>query len=225
MNFCVIKTVQNYLVFSFDRFSTQVFFILLCIMMLACSVSFILLNHLGVARKFYATVQTTVDENACYYNSVEMQLSNESSVGDGAVVAKEVRRGSCRSRKNSATLQKTAENAQGSTPENIVGLTRKDYVYLLIIIAFINALSNGVLPAVSSYSSLPYGPNTYHLAATLGNMANPVACLIAVFLPMHSFFGIGVFTVISTGRLIIYVFFFFFVTSVQFRLHSCFFSD
>ena len=195
------------------RFSTGVFFILLCIMMLACSVSFLLLNYLGVARKFYSTVRTTVDENACYYNSVELQLSSDSAIGQDDTTVKPRDAGDNTKNsekpvtdirkvdeKSTAIIDKPPETSNRHVSENSVTLTRKNYIYFLSIIAFINALSNGVLPAVSSYSSLPYGPQAYHLAATLGNMANPVACLVAVFLPMHSFIGIGIFTVISTGN-------------------------
>jgi len=171
-------------------------------MMLACSVAFILLNYLGVARKFYSSVRTTNDENACYYNSVEMQLSSDSAIGQGSAVGQDCTVGHeptsvqpSETEKNTdekseriATVEKSlvltdidkpVENTSDSNRELAVRLIRKDYIYLLTIIGFINALSNGVLPAVSSYTSLPYGPKAYHLAATLGNMAYPVAWFIA----------------------------------------------
>lgn len=166
-------------------------------MMLACSISFVLLNYLGVARKFYSNVSSypdglKVEDNKCYYNSVEMQNSNESQIDktDDAVP------------KNFEANQPepTNEPTVNETPAtDTVLLKKSDYAYYLTIIAFINCASNGILPAVSSYSSLPYGSTAYHLSACLGNMANPLACLIAVFLPMHSSFGIGCFTLFATG--------------------------
>lgn len=46
-----------------------------------------------------------------------------------------------------------------------------------------SSLTNGVLPSVQSYSCLPYGNTAYHLSATLSSMANPLACIVAMFLP------------------------------------------
>ena len=174
-------------------------------MMLACSVAFILLNYLGVARTFYSNLsssggQTGAENAGCSYSSMELQNSNESSPGiDPSVAVKpdDIDKAELKDPdKTGENLRLPQDNAPAPT------LTVKNYIYLLSIIAFTNALSNGVLPAVSSYSSLPYGPMTYHLSASLGNMANPVACIIAVFLPMRSFWGIGGCTVLATGMCI-----------------------
>lgn len=56
------------------------------------------------------------------------------------------------------------------------------WVGVLALMACLNALSNGVLPSVQSYSCMPYGAQAYHLAVTLGAMANPAACLAGVWL-------------------------------------------
>lgn len=58
------------------------------------------------------------------------------------------------------------------TPQNI---------YLLALLAVSNALTNGVLPSVQSFSCLPYGTMTFHLSVVLGNIANPLACFLAMF--------------------------------------------
>lgn len=55
-----------------------------------------------------------------------------------------------------------------------------------VLVAFVNALTNGVLPSVQTYSCLSYGPVAYHLSATLSSMANPLACFISMFLPNRS---------------------------------------
>uniref|UniRef100_A0A3B3T288 Riboflavin transporter n=1 Tax=Paramormyrops kingsleyae TaxID=1676925 RepID=A0A3B3T288_9TELE len=54
-------------------------------------------------------------------------------------------------------------------------------IYLLVLLGVSNALSNGVLPSVQSFSCLPYGTMTYHLSVVLGNIANPLACFVAMF--------------------------------------------
>lgn len=58
--------------------------------------------------------------------------------------------------------------------------------YIFGILTWVNALSNTVLPSVQSYSCLPYGNSAYHLSATLAALSNPLACFIAMFLPIRS---------------------------------------
>lgn len=59
-------------------------------------------------------------------------------------------------------------------------------LFIYGLVAFVNALTNGVLPSVQTYSCLSYGPVAYHLSATLSSMANPLACFLSVFLPSRS---------------------------------------
>ncbi|XP_063395199.1 solute carrier family 52, riboflavin transporter, member 3 isoform X1 [Cydia fagiglandana] len=63
-----------------------------------------------------------------------------------------------------------------------VALHRGRWLFVLVLMGVLNALSNGVLPSVQSYSCMPYGNLAYHLAVTLGAMANPAACLAGVWL-------------------------------------------
>lgn len=59
-------------------------------------------------------------------------------------------------------------------------------IYLLFLLAISNALTNGVLPSVQSFSCLPYSPMTFHLSVVLGNIANPLACFLAMFVVLRS---------------------------------------
>ncbi|KAM4864820.1 solute carrier family 52, riboflavin transporter, member 2 [Thomomys bottae] len=61
---------------------------------------------------------------------------------------------------------------------------------LLGLLAVNNALTNGVLPAVQSFSSLPYGRLAYHLAVVLGSSANPLACFLAMAVLCRSLAGL-----------------------------------
>lgn len=54
-------------------------------------------------------------------------------------------------------------------------------IYLLLLLAVSNALTNGVLPSVQSFTCLPYSTMTFHLSVVLGNIANPLACILAMF--------------------------------------------
>jgi riboflavin transporter 2 len=60
-----------------------------------------------------------------------------------------------------------------------------EVTFIFVVLAWVNALTNAVLPSVQSYSCLPYGNQAYHLAATMAAVANPVACFIAMFLPLR----------------------------------------
>ncbi|XP_006011167.1 solute carrier family 52, riboflavin transporter, member 2 [Latimeria chalumnae] len=64
-------------------------------------------------------------------------------------------------------------------------------IYLLALLGVSNALTNGVLPSVQSYSCLPYGSMAFHLSVVLGNIANPVACFVAMFVLCRSSLGLG----------------------------------
>ncbi|XP_061679929.1 solute carrier family 52, riboflavin transporter, member 2 [Syngnathoides biaculeatus] len=69
--------------------------------------------------------------------------------------------------------------------------TRRN-VYLLALLAVSNALTNGVLPSVQSFTCLPYGSLTFHLSVVLGNIANPLACFLAMFVILRSSARLGV---------------------------------
>lgn len=66
-------------------------------------------------------------------------------------------------------------------PENRCRITRRHYVILLLIQAWASLLTFGFLPAIQSYSCLPYGPRALHMAVTLCGIAYPVACVLGMF--------------------------------------------
>ncbi|XP_010786100.1 solute carrier family 52, riboflavin transporter, member 2 [Notothenia coriiceps] len=67
----------------------------------------------------------------------------------------------------------------------------KRNIYLLFLLAISNALTNGVLPSVQSFTCLPYGTMTFHLSVVLGNIANPLACFVAMFVVLRSSTGLS----------------------------------
>ncbi|XP_072266686.1 solute carrier family 52, riboflavin transporter, member 3-B-like [Pyxicephalus adspersus] len=75
-------------------------------------------------------------------------------------------------------------------------LCEKIFIYL--VLAWVNALTNAVLPAVQTYSCMPYGGRIYHLAATLASMANPLACGIAMYLPNRSLVMVGALSLVGS---------------------------
>lgn len=72
-------------------------------------------------------------------------------------------------------------------------------VFIYLILAWVNALTNAVLPSIQTYSCMPYGGRTYHLAATLASIANPFACGVAMYLPNRCLVTVGGLTVIGSA--------------------------
>ncbi|XP_018431287.1 PREDICTED: solute carrier family 52, riboflavin transporter, member 3-B-like [Nanorana parkeri] len=71
-------------------------------------------------------------------------------------------------------------------------------IFIFLVLAWVNALTNAVLPSVQTYSCMPYGGRVYHLAATLASMANPLACGIAMYLPNRSLVTVGVLSLVGS---------------------------
>ncbi|XP_038616237.1 solute carrier family 52, riboflavin transporter, member 2 [Tachyglossus aculeatus] len=71
--------------------------------------------------------------------------------------------------------------------------------YLLGLLALVNALTNGVLPAIQSYSCLPYGRTAYHLAVVLSNVANTLACFVAMAVLCRTALGLAALALAGTA--------------------------
>ncbi|XP_006860790.1 PREDICTED: solute carrier family 52, riboflavin transporter, member 3 [Chrysochloris asiatica] len=88
---------------------------------------------------------------------------------------------------------------QGPVEEKTASLHPVQLAFIYLLVAFVNAFTNGVLPSVQTYSCLSYGPVIYHLSATLSNMANPLACFVTMFLPLRSLPFLGGLVMLGTG--------------------------
>ncbi|XP_063780824.1 solute carrier family 52, riboflavin transporter, member 3-B-like [Pseudophryne corroboree] len=64
-------------------------------------------------------------------------------------------------------------------------------IFIYLVLAWVNALTNAILPAVMTYSCIPYGGHVYHLTAALASMANPLACGLAMCLTSRSLLTVG----------------------------------
>lgn len=71
------------------------------------------------------------------------------------------------------------------------------YAYLLLLTATINGISNGILPAIQSYASLPYGNKPFSFSVLFGIIANPLACFLAYFFPTKNIIYITVLTILG----------------------------
>ncbi|XP_068180044.1 solute carrier family 52, riboflavin transporter, member 3-B [Antennarius striatus] len=162
------------------KFSVQVFFIFLSVMMVICLVAFLILNyHPAVARQRM---------NDLYFSDLANgEREHALSLRDKAPEQKPM----------ISPLNVTMREPRSSFGKGTY--SKPEVLFIFVILAWVNALTNAVLPSVQSYSCLPYGNMAYHLAATMAAVANPVACFIAMFMPIRSLNLMGLLTVIGSG--------------------------
>lgn len=138
----------------------MVFFLLLSFMMACCLVSFFFLQrharHWKISTKDFLTSQITLSS----IPSLKEDLGPPGPVD--------------------------SSKSQGHLQEKTARHYPAHLIFTYILVAFVNVLTNGVLPSVQTYSCLSYGPVAYHLAVTLSSMANPLACFFSMFLPTRS---------------------------------------
>lgn len=164
-----------------SSFSVQIFFLFLSAMMVVCLAAFILLNcHPAVARERNTNL---------YYDSDLVQEKREQGLSLHAQSPEQ---------KPMISLHET-DRWEPRSSFGKGNYSNFEVVFIFVVLAWVNALTNAVLPSVQSYSSLPYGNQAYHLAATMAAVANPVACFIAMFVPQRSLIFMGVLTLIGTG--------------------------
>lgn len=155
------------------NFSPMVFFLLLAFMMACCLVSFFFLQrrprHWKISTEDLLTSQITLSS----IRSLKEDLGPPGPVD--------------------------SSKSQGHLQEKTARHYPAHLIFTYILVAFVNVLTNGVLPSVQTYSCLSYGPVAYHLAVTLSSMANPLACFFSMFLPTRSLPFLTVLTVLGTG--------------------------
>uniref|UniRef100_A0A5F9CB92 Riboflavin transporter n=1 Tax=Oryctolagus cuniculus TaxID=9986 RepID=A0A5F9CB92_RABIT len=140
------------------RFAPLLFFLLLALMMAGCLVAFLLLQR----------------RPRCPETSIEELLSSE-------VTLHSIRPRDEKGRGPPGLADSSKGPGRGEEPCITPWAAQLGFIYALV--AFVNALTNSVLPAVQTYSCLSYGTVAYHLSATLSSMANPLACFLSMFLP------------------------------------------
>ncbi|KAL6460420.1 hypothetical protein MHYP_G00303860 [Metynnis hypsauchen] len=145
------------------KFSAEAFFFFLAAMMLVCLVAFLLLNHLPAVTRERSVSRSRRGVAARNANAPERTHMMDSLKGEQKINSK-------------------FGTGTYSWPQ---------VVYIFVILAWANALTNSVLPSIQSYSCLPYGNQAYHWSATMASVANPVACFIAMFYSQRSLVLMG----------------------------------
>jgi riboflavin transporter 2 len=183
-------------IYSEPRFSAQIFFILLLLTMCISWVAFILLNTLKAAKK--ERIEISPKESS-------MEKKNEQHKESSGA---QVQQYETQPVESVSTVEQKFYSQSHLLSNSISRLSRERFIGLLITQSFICALTNGVLPAIQTYSCLPYGNLAYHFAITLASMSNPIACFFAFFfspnahkrsLPIVIIFGLlcGIYIIIT----------------------------
>uniref|UniRef100_A0A8C2WJP8 Riboflavin transporter n=1 Tax=Cyclopterus lumpus TaxID=8103 RepID=A0A8C2WJP8_CYCLU len=159
------------------NFSTEVFFVLLAVMMCISLAAFVALNRLP--RTFELSTENLVPDTVA---SVCSGLENPGAEIDGEGV-KCQRDGAVQSKPLLARPQ--------------LSVSQLTLIYCMVL--WVNCATNGLLPSVQTYSCKSYGNLAYHLSAALASVANPVACTIAMFFQNRSVVFLGLLTALGTG--------------------------
>ncbi|XP_067824851.1 riboflavin transporter 2 [Heptranchias perlo] len=168
------------------NFTPEVFFFFLSGMMAVCLVAFVLLNHLPLSYRQRATKKYVKETGAAAATAAN---------GGAEPSNREVLEQSLMSSPSDSRQEAGSKLATFGTGK----YSRFEAVSIFLVLAWVNALTNAVLPSVQSYSCLPYGNLAYHLSAALGAMANPLACFVAMFYPNRSLRLMGFLTLAGTG--------------------------
>ncbi|XP_062396796.1 solute carrier family 52, riboflavin transporter, member 3-A [Sardina pilchardus] len=146
------------------NFSTEVFFGFLALMTAVSLAAFTALNR--VPRTYQLSTENLVPpEN----DSVPSVCSGVDAKGSGG-----------------------AEERGQSRPLLAKARSASQLAFIYGMVVWVNSATNGLLPSVQTYSCMPYGNLAYHLSAALASVANPVACVIAMFRPKRSLVFLGV---------------------------------
>ncbi|XP_046331268.2 solute carrier family 52, riboflavin transporter, member 3-B-like [Haliotis rufescens] len=168
--------------FGTPRFSVQVFFLILFGLMIVSLISFILLNYLPYCKRERVAnhlLETDTDNGNGRKGAYTVcKPKYESTNTTNSETSKET------------VLIKDPEQGKISTPT---------FWFLLAQTIVINMLITSFLLSVQSYTSIPYGLDTYHLVAIITNIANPVACFFSLVLPVTSTIPISALSISGTG--------------------------
>ncbi|KAG9270876.1 solute carrier family 52, riboflavin transporter, member 3 [Astyanax mexicanus] len=161
------------------KFSTEGFFSFLVAMMVVSLIAFALLNR--VPRTYELSSKHLVPKS-------DAVISVSGGVDNPAM-------------SNPDPKAKTLEDDETdqSSPLMVKPFySRWELVFIYVMVVWVNGATNGVLPSVQTYSCMPYGNLAYHLAAALALVANPLACIIAMFAPKRSLVFLGILSLLGS---------------------------
>ncbi|XP_064456034.1 riboflavin transporter 2-like [Ornithodoros turicata] len=162
------------------RFSVDVFLALLSVVMAISWGSFAVLAHLPAALKHQVEGKKERPNDATTYGATD-NLGYVNDTGDSHPTEP--------GRQESGAAA-TSHSAMNQVDKNHRKMATAEWVTMLSLQFIICAFSNGVLPGVQTYTSLPYGQVPYHIATNLATIANPLACAVAGLLQLRKLSGL-----------------------------------
>lgn len=187
------------------RFSVDIFFYMLFVFTLISVIAFYCMNLSSIVSGAYSQPDQAdmvdVGETSRIANTLRNGDGDQVSTSSGSCEQSvfepphEIGRGNRNTNESGSTRPPQLgllDDAASNESTFLVGMSKRLFLYLIILQAAICLLSNGFFPAIQSYSCLPYGNVAYHLSVALSNMANPTVCLLAFFIPPPTKYSISV---------------------------------
>ncbi|KAH6925665.1 hypothetical protein HPB50_008480 [Hyalomma asiaticum] len=171
------------------NFEPEVFFGVLLVLVVLSYVAFVLLDN---CKSFESEWQEDFRErvNCCR----DASLALPEALQLNPLHAPEEKEEDIHKRQEKAPL--TKDDAKVSLKRS--SSKARYHIVLLAIQTWASLLTFGFLPAIQSYSCLPYGPRALHLSVTLCGVAYPVACTLAMFVALRRLRHIWAQTLLGT---------------------------
>ncbi|XP_067856865.1 solute carrier family 52, riboflavin transporter, member 3-A [Heptranchias perlo] len=172
------------------NFSTEIFLAFLTAMMVFCLVAFVSLTRLPHKE----SNEELVSNQVVHISTTELELNKYISEGPA-----DTQSSSLTSLQMGVAKAKLTAETQNMATGIFTKYSRHQLLFIYLLVAWVNSLTNGFLPSVQTFSCIPYGNTAYHLSAALSSMANPGACIIALFLPNRSLKLLGSLSLVGTA--------------------------
>lgn len=178
---------------SGPRFSVEVFLSLLCIILAISWLAFSALAHWPLATAYQ--VPDKRGQKGRRYGAAEnggyvTEDGGHSGTVPAVIVANKNGDPDTPTRRRQSSVNSASGEDSTLSAQRQNRLKRWQWWLALFLQGTIACLGNGVLLAIQTYSSLPYGQVPYHLATNLAVIANPIACAVASVVPLKSLTGL-----------------------------------
>ena len=177
-------------VYPEPAFSVRTFLLITALLIVISGISFTLLQKLPYCRREHRN-QTSLEMQTEHTPIVES--SNEEIMSNGL-------RNQTDASNNTLNLNSTSEKVHkvANTCTTSSEISKGEFVYIVCLTGWACILANTTLPSIAPYASLPYGQTSYVMSVRLVTLANPLASLVALFLPTRSLVTISIHTLLGT---------------------------
>lgn len=178
---------------SGPRFSVEVFLSLLCVIVAISWLAFSALAHWPLVTAYQ--VPDKKRQKGRRYGAAEnggyvTEDGGHSATVPPVAVANKDGDPEIPTRRRQSSVKSASSEDSALSAQRQNRLKRWQWWLALFLQGIIACLGNGVLLAIQTYSSLPYGQVPYHLATNLAVIANPLACAVASVIPLKSLAGL-----------------------------------